>query len=208
MCAKTGIAAKRVRAEEKCRDDERCCFDEGQGGAVLDGDFDVGPPQRVARAMSVLRALARSARSASRCLSTSRPWTRSTWGEGAAASTWFAGGGHRGHVRNFASNPIEDSDIFGAGGAQGIDTCVKSSALTPSTPRAILILSVRPLSVAQVHEQGFRHRRGGAPRQRVLVSGVVVAVGGGETGGRNPGRAHRGARNRSSTRLTHRRVRG
>ena len=158
--------------------------------------------------MSVLRALVRSARSASCCLSTSRPWTPSTWGEGAAASTWFAAGDRRGHVRNFASNPIEDSDIFGAGRAQGIDTCVKTPALTPSTLCANLTFSVRLLPVVQVHEQGFRHWGGGAPRQRVLVSGVVVAVGGRESGGRDPGRANRGARNQSSTRLTHRRVRG
>ena len=96
----------------------------------------------------------RSARSASCCLSTSRPWTPSTWGEGAAASTWFAAGDRRGHVRNFASGPIEDSDIFGAGGAQGIDTCVKTPALTPSTLCANLTFSVRLLPVVQVHEQG------------------------------------------------------
>ena len=35
------------------------------------------------------------------------------------------------------SNPIEDSDIFGAG-AQGIDTCVKTPALTPSLYAQIL----------------------------------------------------------------------
>jgi len=32
---------------------------------------------------------------------------------------------HRGPLaRTFASNPIEDSDIFGKGGARGIDACV------------------------------------------------------------------------------------
>ena len=80
------------------------------------------PTQARARAMSLRRAAARGAHIAWKCAATpsARTWRPLEMTELACASRELAR--CRRGPRNFASSPIEDSDIFGLGGSQGIDT--------------------------------------------------------------------------------------
>ena len=72
--------------------------------------------------MSLRRAAARGANIAWNCAATpsARTWRPLEMTELACASRELAR--CRRGPRNFASSPIEDSDIFGLGGSQGIDT--------------------------------------------------------------------------------------
>ena len=72
--------------------------------------------------MSLRRVAARGAHIAWKCAATpsARTWRPLETAELACASRELAR--CRRGPRNFASSPIEDSDIFGVGGSQGIDT--------------------------------------------------------------------------------------